>query len=128
MAKAIEERRESLGMSPTEMGRRADLSAEGLRNVRGGHERNYQYKVRLGVARALRWPLDWYDRFKNGEDASTFPDVDHDAPERSRTVEDRIAALEKQMGLAPSAPDSRSVEERLAELERLSAKGHSNAH
>jgi hypothetical protein len=94
MADAIEERRVARQLSPGDFARAADLTPQGLVPVRRGQRREYQAKVRHGVARALAWPLDWYDRLLAGEDWHAFPDVEHGDP---RTTDARLSAVEAEV-------------------------------
>lgn len=73
MADAIEKRRKDLGMSPGEFAAAAGLTAPGLAPVRKGYRRAYQDKVKLGVARALEWPVDAVDRLLAGERVEPDP-------------------------------------------------------
>lgn len=77
MAEAIERRRRELGLSPGDFATAAGLTRQGLDPVRKGYRRAYQDKVRLGVARALAWPLDAIDRLLAGEDPATFAHTTH---------------------------------------------------
>jgi transcriptional regulator with XRE-family HTH domain len=68
MGEAVEARRKELGLTITEFVRRAGLTDAGVMPVRKGYRRNYQDRVKLGVARALDWPNDALDRLMCGED------------------------------------------------------------
>lgn len=95
MAEAVANRMAQLGLSPTDLERASGLSNPQAKQVRDGVRKNYQHKTRLGIARALRWPLDWYDRLLAGEDASTFEEIEHrDSP---ASVEERLSALEREV-------------------------------
>lgn len=94
MSEAVERRALELGLAPGTFAARARLTPQGLEPVRAGERRNYQRKTIVGVARALRWPLDWYERLQNGE--VDLPHTDH--PEQDPDVEERLTALEEQMG------------------------------
>lgn len=99
MAEAIEARRLARGLSPGQFARDAGLTAQGLVPVRRGYRREYHDKVRVGVARALHWPLDWYDRIRDGEDGLELPETEHaDKPasnsERLTALEDRLGRIE----------------------------------
>jgi hypothetical protein len=74
MARAIESRRLELGLTVGDFTALAGLTAPGLMPVRRGYRRQYQDKVKLGVARALEWPVDAVDRLLAGEDPSTWGD------------------------------------------------------
>lgn len=45
---------------------------QGLAAVRRGYRREYQAKVRYGVAKALQWEPDALDRLMRGEDPTPF--------------------------------------------------------
>lgn len=92
MKEAIDARRAQRHLSPGEFATAAGLTEQGLAPVRRGDRRNYQDKVRRGVAVALAWPLDWYDRILAGENPAKFPDVEH--PNQPLSDRDRITALE----------------------------------
>jgi transcriptional regulator with XRE-family HTH domain len=95
MAKAIEDRRRARQLSPSDFARQAGLTVQGIAPVRNGVRKGYQDKVRAGVARALAWPLDWYDRLLAGEDPATFPDTVH--PNGPRSDGDRLTAVEAEV-------------------------------
>lgn len=95
MAQAVESRRKELGLSPSDFAREAGLTVQGLAHVRKGTRRDYQDRVLNGVARALHWPNDWYQRILDGSDGTDLPHTEH-APKPS-TIEDRVAALEGQI-------------------------------
>lgn len=90
MADAIEARRLARQLSPGAFARAAGLTTQGLVPVRRGLRRDYHDKVRTGVARALGWPLDWYDRLQAGD--TDLPDTEH--PDRPASDGERITALE----------------------------------
>lgn len=92
MSEAIERRMLELGLSPGDFAKRARLQPQGLDPVRKGRRRSYQRRTLVGVARALRWPLDWYEQLQAGEDPANFPDVDH--PDVGNEVDERLSALE----------------------------------
>jgi transcriptional regulator with XRE-family HTH domain len=77
MGEAIETRRKSLRLQPGQFAKAAGLTPQGVDPVRKGFRRNYSEKTLIGVAIALRWPLDWYDRLIAGEDPKTWPTVIH---------------------------------------------------
>lgn len=93
MADAVRRRMAERGLSPTLFAEVAGVTTQGLDPVRAGARRNYSSKTRLGVARALGWPLDWYDRIIEGEPASKFETIEHaDAP---LSLPERVSALER---------------------------------
>lgn len=64
----------------------------------------------VGMAKPLRWPVDWYDRLLAGEDPAGFPDVDHgagtsgdDADDLKRTIERLTVAVERLYERLPPA-------------------------
>lgn len=71
----------------------AGLTTEALIPVRKGFRKNYARKTRLGLAKALAWPLDWYERLLAGDDPAEFPTVENGHVRI--TVEDRVTALEE---------------------------------
>lgn len=95
MAEAIRRRAESRGLSPSRFAEAAGLTEPGLKPVRDGVRKQYALKTRRGVAVALGWPLDWYDRMVAGEDPDTFPDVEHARSPTSQA--DRLALLEREV-------------------------------
>lgn len=101
MAEGVERRAAELGLSPSEFARRAGLTTAGLDPVRKGVRKNYAAKTRYGVARALRWPLDWYLRLTIGQDPATLPTVDHppllDDSDRLDIIEEALAEMREQI-------------------------------
>jgi hypothetical protein len=95
MADAVERRAVQRGLSPTLFAELAGLTNSGLAPVREGRRRNYSTKTRFGVATALGWPVDWYDRILAGEDPDTWPDVEH--PPAHGSTEADIAAIRAQL-------------------------------
>lgn len=86
MAERVENRRKELRLSPGDFAGRAGLTRQALADVRGGKRKQYQDVTINGVARALRWKTDWYERILAGK----APVVDRDAP----SSEDRVDRLE----------------------------------
>lgn len=72
LAEAIESRRKQLRLSPGDFVSVTGLTAPGLAPLRKGHRRNYQEKLKLAVADALRWTPDSIDRLLRGEPAVTL--------------------------------------------------------
>lgn len=95
MAEAIEDRRQMLHLSPSDFARVAGVSLQGLVPVRAGARRKYQAKVRNGVARALQWPVDWYDRLIEGENWRDFQAQVISLPVIDGTQNGRLTALEE---------------------------------
>ena len=92
MAEAIAKRAAECGMTPTKFAQAAGLTGAGLDPVRRGIRKQYAPKTRIGVARALGWPHNWYELLLEGVDASTFPETDHPA-----TTAQRLEAIERAM-------------------------------
>lgn len=95
MAEAIKGRMDDLGLTPGLFIDLTGLTGPGLANVRKGHRRAYEPATIRGVAVALRWPLNWYERVQAGEDWRAFPTEEHRPAPRSNA--DRINALEDEM-------------------------------
>lgn len=89
MADAIETRRRQLRIAKGQMAELAGVNRETLRPVRAGLLRDYNDETIFGLARALRWPVDWYERLKRGE-----PAVDENG-EADPRVSDRLDDLER---------------------------------
>lgn len=66
LAEAVEARRKELGLTPGQFVEESGLTQPGLATVRNGEDRAYQEKTILGVAKALRWEIDWLDRLRAG--------------------------------------------------------------
>lgn len=97
MAEAIDARRAERGLSPSEFAANAGVTPQGLAPVRRGDRKLYQSKVRIGVARALWWPEDWFERLEAGDDPSTFPTVVPDDALASDEIRTRLAELESEV-------------------------------
>lgn len=95
MAEAIRRRAEQRGLTPGLFVELSGLTEPGLRPVREGVRKQYAAKTRRGVAVALAWPLDWYDRLLAGDSPDDFPTVEHSGAPRS--IEQRISSLEEQV-------------------------------
>jgi DNA-binding XRE family transcriptional regulator len=107
MAEAIEARAMELGLTPGTFAESAGVTRQGLAPIRRGYRRQYQAKLKLGVARALAWPPDAIDRLMAGDDPATFErptagEVDYNSriarmPEHvRRTIDDLIDQFEAQ--------------------------------
>ena len=72
MAEAIEARRDLVLLSAGGFAEAAGISRPIANQIRRGERRAYSDDTRYGVARALAWPGDWYQRIVNGEDPATF--------------------------------------------------------
>lgn len=75
MAEAVEARRLELGLSPDAFAAATGLTRTGAGNVRKGERRDYQDKTIIGVATALRWKRDWYDRLLRGDQPEPEDDI-----------------------------------------------------
>ena len=100
MAAAIEGRRRQLKLRVGEFVEAAGLTGPGLDPVRKGYQRRYSERTTDGVATALRWPLDWYDRLVAGEDWHDFPDTDHTAPGDSPPPWEELLAGQREVTAA----------------------------
>lgn len=79
MAEAVEKRRRDRGLSPGGFADAAGLTPQGLAPVRAGQRKRYEDKTIVGVAKALAWSMDWYDRLVAGQ----FPDEVDDRGEKA---------------------------------------------
>jgi hypothetical protein len=68
MAERVEARRRELGLTPGAFAEAAELTGPALAHVRAGHRRKYLDSTIFGVARALRWKTDWYERLLQDRD------------------------------------------------------------
>lgn len=94
MAEAIERRRLDLGLTKGELAERAEVTRQGLDPVRRGERRDYNDRTIIGVARALRWEVDWYARLCDGREpveATVERDDDTTADLSSLSAEGRAA-------------------------------------
>lgn len=91
MSAAIDARRQMRDLSLDDFARLSGLSRQGLMPVRRGTDKPYQERLLRGVAVALKWPADWLERLRVGDDWREFPDTDWPA---IRSVEDRLTDLE----------------------------------
>lgn len=114
MREAIDRRMLEVGLtSLTAFARAAGLTANGLRPVRQGQYKRYPASTRVGVARALCWPGDWYERMLSGEDPARFEHVDWPPPVGS--PEDAIRRLEAEK--AQLERENADLERRIAAAE-----------
>lgn len=81
MAEAIATRMVELGLSPGMFATAANVTPAGLAPVRKGYRRQYQTKLKVGVARALRWENDAVDRLLAGEHPVPLTEVAQQAGE-----------------------------------------------
>lgn len=89
MSEAVEGRRKELRLRPGQFAEMAGLTPQGLDPVRKGYRRSYSDRTINGVADALGWPVDWYDRMLEGE----MPETVTADPTTARTVPDWEAEL-----------------------------------
>jgi hypothetical protein len=75
MANAVRDRLVELDMDIQDFVRASGLSRPGLDPVRDGVRRNYKAKTIYGVAKALRWSPDWYDRLVDGQLPTTVDEA-----------------------------------------------------
>ena len=68
LAEAVEQRRRELGLTIGDFAAAAGLTRQGLDPIRRGVVKQYEDRTLFGVARALRWAGDWYDRILAGDD------------------------------------------------------------
>lgn len=94
MATGIERRMAELGLSPGTFAARAGLTPQGLGDVRAGRAKRYQARLRYGVARALQWPHDWYERLVAGTDPATFETVEW---QTDPAPDERLDRIERQV-------------------------------
>lgn len=95
MAEAIKGRMQQRGLTPSLFVELSGLTEPGLAPVRRGQRKRYAPRTIAGVATALRWPLDWYERLTVGDDWETFPDVTH--PDRPLSDRERLTQVERQL-------------------------------
>lgn len=79
MAEAIEARLQELRLRPGRFAELAGVTLQGLVPIRRGYRRNYQDKVKFGVASALQWPPDAIDRLMDGQAPDPRPPAPADA-------------------------------------------------
>lgn len=68
LARAIEERRKALGLTPTTLAEATGLSLSALKNIRRGEVRRYQERLTNPITAALKWTPDSIDRLLAGGD------------------------------------------------------------
>lgn len=104
MAEIVEDRRRSRGLSIDELARRADLTREQVTRVRKGDRRRYDERTIDGIAVALDWQLDWYDRLLAGEEPVEGPPP---WPITQEILRRRQARLDLEMSEIQAALDER---------------------
>lgn len=110
MSEAVESRRQALGLSPGRFAEATGLTRQGAANVRSGKRRLYQDDTIHGVARALRWRRDWYERLLAGEE----PEEDDHVPSGLLdALDERLARVEEALELI-----SDRLDRALARLDR----------
>jgi hypothetical protein len=124
MAEAVEARRLELNLGLRELEALSELTRQGLQPVRAGVRKQYSDKTRRGIARALRWPPDWYDRLLVGDDPGDAPVVPDRFTEVFRRLDEQDALLDS---LAKAVADlaelmDRGVEVRTRVLRQLEAR------
>jgi transcriptional regulator with XRE-family HTH domain len=97
MAAAIEQRRLELGLTPGQFADAAGITRQGLDPIRRGVRKAYQDKVKLGVARALRWPPDAVDRLLAGETHIDPLPSEGISEDRMRGYEERFSQQERDL-------------------------------
>ena len=99
MADAVEARRRALGLGPGDFAKFSGLTRQGLDDVRNGVRKRYLDKTINGVARALHWRDDWYERLAAGQEPVESAPEARPAGERSPAddVTDRLDSLQDQV-------------------------------
>lgn len=88
MAEAIEARRAALNLTVEGLAAAAGLTRPGIKPLREGQRRNYSTATLRGVAEALGWHRDWYDRLQQGASGGELID-----PDRVASWDHRISSL-----------------------------------
>lgn len=110
LAAAIERRRLAVGLGKGRLAAAAGLSREGLAPLLKGYRRAYNDSTIIGIARALRWEVDWYERLQQGEapaevEASPADGLD----ERITRLEDEVRGIRQMLleivGTPEGAPE-----------------------
>ena len=98
MAEAIEARRRLLNLSVGELAAIAGITPQALSGYRKGERRDSPAadRTKRGLAIALQWPGDWYERLDAGEDASTFQSPTW-AEDRLRGLREERARIEAEI-------------------------------
>lgn len=120
MAEAIDARRRERRLSPSEFAAKAGVTPQGLIAVRRGYRRNYQEKLKLGVANALDWPDDVVDRLLAGE--TEFPTIDRDAGPHLEDIRDTVLDSMTGASVASVKALEARLSERIAALEQRVAE------
>lgn len=102
LAEAVRTRMRELRLAPKDLEPRSGLTAQQWQHVRTGRRRNYQSRTIFGVAKALEWEPDWYDRILRGEapvprstrsSAHVHGEVPEELPDRLGALEERMATM-----------------------------------
>lgn len=112
MADAIERRRQAVGVGKGNLAKIAGVSRETLRPVLAGYRRAYNDETIFGLARALRWQNDWYQRLQAGDAPAELPPIDPEIEARLRAMEDRFSRIETALARLESGARPRELEER----------------
>ena len=98
LAKATVRRRAELGLTQEQAGQQNDeISSATIRLIEAESKESYSARTLIGLAKALRWPLDGPERILAGEDPSGLGSESHDAD---------VIQLSAKIGLLP--PDKRA--------------------
>ena len=98
LARACVRRRAELGLTQEQAGQQNDeISSATLRIIEATGKDSYSARTLIGLAKALRWPLDAPERILAGEDPSEF---------RTENREKSVLELSARIGSLP--PDKRA--------------------
>lgn len=108
MAECIQARCAELGLTPGGFADAAGLTRQGLTDVRSGRRKRYQGVTIYGVAKALRWKPDWYDRILDGQEPE---------PADEPIDDDRLDAMDRKIdAIAEQVSEVRGAVDQLAAL------------
>lgn len=114
MVEAFARRCDELRLTLNDLVDRSGLTRQGIANVKNGHERHYHKATIYGIAEALEWEPDWYDRLRAGKKPKPAISRSDDGP-RSEVGELRRAVRELLL-------DAKDRERRIADYDaRFSA-------
>lgn len=110
LAEAIERRRLAVGLGKGHLASAAGLSREGLAPLLKGYRRAYNDSTIIGLARALRWEVDWYERLQHGEPPTEAEGSASEAlDERLTRLEDEVREIRRMLleivGTPEDAPE-----------------------
>jgi hypothetical protein len=98
LARASVRRRAELGLTQEQAGQQNDeISSATIRIIEAQGKASYSARTLIGLAKALRWPLDGPERILAGEDPSSLGSESHEAD---------VVQLSAKIGLLP--PDKRA--------------------